>query len=74
MAKDNKTLLNAGQSTPDLWPGYNNVANASCFFSMNGTSGKYIRIGVILGKGDPATISATAVQDINTRELVVYGN
>lgn len=74
MAKDNKTLLNAGQSTPDLWPGYNNVANASCFFSMNGTSGKYIRIGVILGKGDPATISATAVQEINTRELVVYGN
>ncbi|MFX7845013.1 discoidin domain-containing protein, partial [Acinetobacter baumannii] len=29
MAKDNKTLINIGQSVTDLWPGYNNVANAS---------------------------------------------
>lgn len=71
MLNEGKALANAGQSPGDPWQ--SNSAKVSAFFSMNGASGKYIRIGVILGRGDPVSLSPEGVQDINTRELAVYG-
>ncbi len=56
-------------SLQDPWNG--NVATSLAAFSMNSTSGKYIRVGVI--RGGVIDGNTTGLEEINTRELVVYG-
>lgn len=41
----------------------------TCLFSMNGTSGQYIRMGIAIGRNDAPEYYNT----ISTRELIVYG-
>ena len=64
------------EKLPDPWN--QNKATAQALFSMGGVSGKYIRIGVIAGRvssagGSSLTINLDGIQDINTREIVVFG-
>ena len=65
-----------GTQLPDPWN--QNKAAAQALFSMGGVSGKYIRIGIIAGRASSAgssslTINLDGIQDINTREIVVFG-
>ena len=54
-------------SLKDPWNA--NTAGAVCLFDMAEVEGQYIRIGVITGRNDKATMYNT----INTREILVYG-
>jgi len=54
---------------PDPWN--SNKATIETLFSMEGSTGKYIRIGVI--KGGNIGGNSTGLMEINTREIVVYG-
>jgi len=68
-------LTDLGKSVADPWN--SNKPVSSTFFDMNGVKGQYIRIGVIAGRsatGSALGIDLTAVQDINTREIVVFGS
>ncbi len=56
-------------SYPDPWNG--NTASTLVAFSMNNTSGKYVRIGII--RGGLISTGDMNLQEINTRELVVFG-
>lgn len=56
-------------STPDPWNG--NKASAFGGTSMNNASGKYIRIGVI--RGGIIDGNDSGLEEINTRELAVFG-
>ena len=53
----------------DPWKG--NTAKVGVMFSMAGYSGKYIRIGIY--RGGIIEANATGLQEINTREIVVFG-
>lgn len=46
--------------------------DAGVMFSMEGYSGKYIRIGVY--RGGMINTNTTGLQQINTREIVVFGS
>lgn len=66
-----KDFAPAGLDTdpnPDPWN--NNVKGLEVLFDMGGVSGKYIRIGVIRG-GDMD--NDLGLEQINTREIMVYG-
>lgn len=57
-------------------PWNQNTPKVQVLFSMNGASGKYIRIGVIAGlasSGSSLTVDLSGVQAVNTRELLVFG-
>ena len=60
-------LVNCGTMQKDPWNG--NTAKVTCLFDMEGVSGQYIRIGVIVGRNDEESKYNT----INTREILVYG-
>lgn len=60
-------LVNCGTSPKDPWNG--NTAKVTCLFDMEGVSGQYIRIGVVVGRNDKEAKYNT----INTREILVYG-
>ena len=60
-------LVNCGTSPKDPWNG--NTAKVTCLFDMEGVSGQYIRIGVVVGRNDEESKYNT----INTREILVYG-
>ncbi len=44
------------------------TAKVTCLFDMEGVTGQYIRIGVVIGRNDEEPKFNT----INTRELLVY--
>ncbi len=46
------------------------AAGKTCLFSMEGFSGQYIRMGIVIGRNDNPQYYNT----LSTRELVVYGN
>lgn len=54
---------------PDPWN--KNKATVEVLFSMGGVSGKYVRIGII--RGGSISSNLTGLQEINTREIVVFG-
>lgn len=56
-------------STLDPWN--NNKPTVEVLFNMGGVSGKYIRIGII--RGGDIDSNTTGLQEINTREIMVYG-
>lgn len=60
-------LVSCGKTPGDPWN--NNTATVTCLFDMDGVTGQYIRIGVIIGRNDDAAKYNT----INTREILVYG-
>lgn len=49
-----------------------NKAGVGVMFSMEGYSGKYIRIGIY--RGGMINTNTTGLQQINTREIVVFGS
>lgn len=76
MRKERKSLISIGNPFVNDFP-KGNEANVQCLFSMDGETGKYIRIGVILGGkiGNILPETMTEItQHINTREIVVYGD
>ena len=67
---DNISLSSINTSkTLDPWN--NNEPTVEVLFDMGGVSGKYIRIGIISG-GDIDS-NTTNLEEINTREIMVYG-
>lgn len=60
-------LVNCGTTPAD--PYASNTAKVTCLFSMEGVSGQYIRIGVVVGRND----AESKYNTINTREILVYG-
>lgn len=60
-------LVDCGKTPADPWNG--NTATITCLFDMEGVTGQYIRIGVVIGRNDDAAKYNT----INTREILVYG-
>ena len=67
-------LVDIDNSLGDPWN--NNKATATVLFDMDGVSGQYIRIGVIAGRvlnSSALSVDLTQVQDINTREIIVFG-
>ncbi len=62
-----KKLVNAGKTAEDPWNG--NTAKVGCLFDMDGISGQYIRIGVVIGRND----TEAKYNTVNTREILVYG-
>lgn len=60
-------LVDCGKTPADPWNG--NTAKITCLFDMEGVTGQYIRIGVVIGRNDDAAKYNT----INTREILVYG-
>lgn len=60
-------LKSCGKMTKDPWNG--NTASVTCLFDMEGVTGQYIRIGVIIGRND----NAAKYNTVNTREILVYG-
>lgn len=60
-------LVSCGKTPGDPWN--NNTATVTCLFDMEGVTGQYIRIGVIIGRND----DAAKYNSINTREILVYG-
>lgn len=75
MAEAGKSLTSVSTKVADPWN--QNTATVQCLFSMGGVSGKYIRIGIRIG-GDVDNVGieqlpAQEKQQINTREIVVYG-
>ena len=53
-------------------PWNNNTPTVLCAFDMGGATGKYIRIGLI--RGGVIDSNGTGLEEINTREIVVYGS
>ena len=67
-------LVDIDNSLGDPWN--NNKATATVLFDMGGVSGQYIRIGVIAGRvlnNSALGVDLSATQDINTREIIVFG-
>ena len=67
-------LCDIDNSLGDPWN--NNKATATVLFDMGGVSGQYIRIGVIAGRvlnNSALGVDLSATQDINTREIIVFG-
>lgn len=62
-----KKLVSAGKTPADPWNG--NTGSVTALFDMEGREGKYIRIGVVVGRNDSENMYNT----INTREVLVYG-
>ncbi|MGM9642709.1 MAG: discoidin domain-containing protein, partial [Eubacteriales bacterium] len=62
-----KTLVSCGETPADPWNG--NTGKVTCLFDMDGVSGQYVRIGIIIGRNDEEVKYNT----INTREILVYG-
>lgn len=60
-------LVNCGTSPADPWA--SNTAKVTCLFDMEGVTGQYIRVGVVVGRNDEEKMYNT----INTREILVYG-
>lgn len=60
----------ASVSNPELDPWNQNKPTVEVLFSMAGTAGKYIRIGII--RGGDVNGNTTGLDAINTRELVVF--
>jgi hypothetical protein len=60
-------LVDCGKTPADPWNG--NTATITCLFDMEGVTGQYIRIGIVIGRNDDAAKYNT----INTREILVYG-
>lgn len=59
--------LNLGTTPKDPYNG--NTSAFSVLFDMNGATGKYIRMGIAVGRSN----TYANYNNINTRELVVYG-
>ncbi len=59
---------NLGTTPKDPYNG--NTTAYSVLFDMNGVTGKYIRLGIVVGRCD----AYAHYNSINTREFVVYGN
>lgn len=53
-------------------PWNNNTPTVLAAFDMKGATGKYIRIGLI--RGGVIDSNATGLEEINTREIVVFGS
>ena len=67
---DNISLASIDTSkTLDPWN--NNKPTVEVLFDMGGVSGKYIRIGII--RGGDVDSNKTGLEEINTREIMVYG-
>ncbi len=66
-AVSGKALKSLGEKPNDYWS--NKAPGVSVLFSMEGVEGQYIRLGIVVGRHD----SAYWYNQINTRELVVYG-
>ena len=67
-------LFDIDNTLGDPWN--NNKATATVLFDMEGVSGQYIRIGVIAGRvlnSSALSVDLSAIQDINTREIIVFG-
>ncbi|MBQ9429669.1 MAG: hypothetical protein IJU41_09070 [Clostridia bacterium] len=60
--------LNLGTTARDPYNG--NTAPFSVLFDMAGVTGKYIRLGILVGRSN----AYANYNSINTREFVVYGN
>lgn len=60
-------LVNCGTSPKDPWN--SNTAKVTCLFDMEGATGQYIRVAVVVGRNDEEKMYNT----INTREILVYG-
>ncbi len=60
-------LESCGKTPADPWN--QNTGTITCLFDMAGTTGQYIRLGIIIGRNDDAAKYNT----INTREILVYG-
>ena len=60
-------LVNAGTTPGDPWN--SNTSKVTCLFDMEGVSGQYIRIGIVVGRND----AENKYNTINTREILVYG-
>ena len=60
-------LVNAGTTPGDPWN--SNTSKVTCLFDMEGVSGQYIRVGIVVGRND----AENKYNTINTREILVYG-
>lgn len=60
-------VASCGKTPADPWNG--NSGTITCLFGMEGVTGQYIRIGIIIGRNDETAKYNT----INTREVLVYG-
>lgn len=65
------TPLTSLDTSSTLDPWNNNKPTVEVLFNMGGVSGKYIRIGII--RGGIIESNSTGLQEINTREIMVYG-
>ena len=65
------TPLGSLDTSATLDPWNNNKPTVEVLFDMGGVSGKYIRIGII--RGGDIDSNKTGLQEINTREIMVYG-
>ena len=61
------SLVSVGKIPKDPWNG--NAPGVNCLFDMGGVTGRYIRIGVVIGRYD----TTDKYNTINTREVIVYG-
>lgn len=62
------SYINLGTTVKDPYNG--NTAAFSVLFDMAGVTGKYIRLGILVGRSN----AYANYNSINTREFVVYGN
>lgn len=65
------TPLKSIDTSKTLDPWNNNKPTVEVLFNIGGVSGKYIRIGII--RGGDIDSNTTGLQEINTREIMVYG-
>ncbi|MBQ9080395.1 MAG: discoidin domain-containing protein [Clostridia bacterium] len=65
------TNLASIDTSKTLDPWNNNKPTVEVLFDMGDVSGKYIRIGII--KGGDVDSNTTGLEEINTREIMVYG-
>ncbi len=67
-AVNGDALTSAGKTPADPWNG--NSGTVTCLFGMDGAEGQYVRIGVVIGRSDKASMYNT----VNTREILAYGS
>lgn len=67
----NNISLASIDTSKTLDPWNNNKPTVEVLFDMGGVSGKYIRIGII--RGGDVDSNKTGLEEINTREIMVYG-
>lgn len=67
----NNISLASIDTSKTLDPWNNNKPTVEVLFDMGDVSGKYIRIGII--RGGDVDSNTTGLEEINTREIMVYG-